>query len=83
MSARTNTRVQWLVSPDAGTTALGTAFGTREQINDAPTEMVLTRQCADVSKLMYHVRINGDVLDHDLLASFDGQLRAAVSNSVR
>ena len=27
------------------------------------TEMVLTRQCADVSMLMYHMRINGDVLD--------------------
>ena len=52
-------------------------------VDHAPTEMVLTRQCADVSKLMYHVRINGDVLDHDLLASFDGQLRASVSNSVR
>ena len=92
-----------VLSPDAGTTALGTAFGTREQINarawesvracdelrsaitgvdHAPTEMVLTRQCADVSKLMYHMRINGDVLDHDLLASFDGQLRASVSNSL-
>ena len=35
-----------------------------------PTEMMLTKQCADVSKLMYHMRINGDVLDHDLLASF-------------
>ena len=29
-----------------------------------------TRQCADVSKLLNHMRINGDVLDHDLLASF-------------
>ena len=48
----------------------------------APTELVLTRQCADVSKLMYHMRINGDILDHDLFASFDGQLRASVSNSL-
>ena len=31
---------------------------------------------------MYHMRINGDILDHDLLASFDGQLRASVSNSL-
>ena len=86
-----------------GATALGSAFGTREQINarawesvhacdelrsaingvdHAPTELVLTRQCADVSKLMYHMRINGDILDHDLLASFDGQLRASVANSL-
>ena len=47
----------------------------------APTEMVLARQCADVSKHLYHMRIKGDVLNHDL-ASFDGQLRASVSNSV-
>ena len=51
-------------------------------VDHAPIELVLTRQCADVSKLMYHMRINGDILDHDLLASFDGQLRASVSNSL-
>ena len=28
----------------------------------ALAEMVLSRQCADVSKLMYHMRINGDVV---------------------
>ena len=92
-----------VLSPDAGATALGSAFGTREQINarawesvracdelrsaingvdHAPTELVLTRQCADVSKLMYHMRINGDILDHDLLTSFDGQLRASVATSL-
>ena len=48
----------------------------------APTEMVLTRQCADVSKLMYHMRIDGDMLDKDLLITFDGQLRASVSASL-
>ena len=85
---------------EAGTTALGSAFGSREHINarawesvrasdemrcavgsvdHAPTEMVLTRQCADVSKLMYHMRINGDMLDQDLLVAFAGQLRASVS----
>ena len=83
------------------TTALGSAFGSREHINarawesvracdemrsaivsvdHASTGMVLTRQCADVSKLMYHMRINGGLLD--LLASFDGQLRASVSASL-
>ena len=92
-----------VLSPDAGATALGSAFGTREQINarawesvracdelrsaingvdHAPTELVLTRQCADVSKLLYHMRIHGDILDHDLLASFDGQLRASVATSL-
>ena len=33
----------------------------------------------DVSKLMYHMRINGDLLDQDLLVAFGGQLRASVS----
>ena len=51
-------------------------------VDHAPTELVLTRQCADVSKLMHPMRINGDMLDHDLLASFDGQFRASVSNSL-
>ena len=44
--------------------------------------MVLTRKCADVSKLTYHMRINGDMLDKDLLVAFDGQLRASVSASL-
>ena len=43
---------------------------------------MLTRQRADVSNLMYHRRINDDLLDHDLLASFDGQMRASVSASL-
>ena len=92
-----------VLSPDAGATALGSAFSTREQINaracesvrtcdelrsasngvdHAPTEFVLKRQCADVSKLMYYMRINGDILDHDLLASFDWQFRASVATSL-
>ena len=83
-------------APEAGTTALGSAFGSREHVNarawesvracdevrsaigsvdHAPIEMVFTRQCADVSKLMYHMRINGDLLDQDLLVAFDGQSR--------
>ena len=74
-----------VLSPDAGATALGACDELRSAINGvdhAPTELVLTRQCADVSKLMYHMRINGDLLDHDLLASFDGQLRASVATSL-
>ena len=51
-------------------------------VDHATTEMVLTRQCADVSKLMYHMRINGDMLDQDLLVAFDGQLWASVSASL-
>ena len=74
-----------VLAPEAGTTALGSAFDSRKHINTrawesvracdemrhAPTEMVLTRQCADISELMYHMRINGDMLDKDLLVAFD------------
>ena len=31
---------------------------------------------------MYHMRINGDLLDQDLQAAFDGQMRASVSASL-
>ena len=41
-------------------------------------DQVLTRQCADDSNLMYTLRIKCDVLDHDLLAAFDGQMRASL-----
>ena len=69
---------------ESGTTATGSAFGsTFGSVDHAPTEMVLTRQCADVSKLMYHMRIIGDLLDQDLLAAFDGQLRASVAVTCR
>ena len=44
-------------------------------VDHVPTEVVLTRQCADVSELMYHMRINGDLLDQDLLVAFGGQSR--------
>ena len=92
-----------VLTPESSTTALGSAFGSREHINarawesvpawdemrsaigsvdDAPTETALTRQRADVSKLMYHTRINVDLLDQDLLVAFDGQLRASVSASL-
>ena len=52
-------------------------------VDHAATEMVLTRQCADVSKLMSLMRIIGDVADHDLLASFEGQLPSSVSLALR
>ena len=37
-------------------------------IDHAPTELTLTRQCADVSKLVYHMRINGDRLSSNILS---------------
>ena len=51
-------------------------------IGHAPTELILTRQCADVSKLMYHIRINGGRLDAGILAAFDGGLRVAVETAL-
>ena len=82
-----------LLSQDPGATALGSACGSgsrcvlatkcarRLPVLIMPTEMVLTRQCAEVSELRYHMHINGDLVDHELLASVDGQLRASVSAS--
>ena len=89
-----------VLTPESGTTGLGSAFGSRDHVNGRawesvracdemrsafftlPTEMVVTRQCADVSKLMYQMRINGHLLDQDLLAAFDGQMRVSVSASL-
>ena len=51
-------------------------------VDHAPTVMVLTKQCAGVSNLTCHMRINDYLLDHDLLAAFDGQLRASVRASL-
>ena len=51
-------------------------------VDHAPTEVVLTRQFADVSKQTYHLRLNKDKVDHSLLAMFDSQPRSAVSASV-
>ena len=36
---------------------------------------------ASVSKILYRMRINGDVLDHDVLASYGGQHASAISAS--
>ena len=44
--------------------------------------MVLTRQRADVSKLMYHVCFNGTSSTMVCWSAFDGQLRAYVSASL-
>ena len=50
-------------------------------VDHTSTETVLTRYFASVSKILYRMRINGDVLDHDVLASYDGQFPSAVTAS--
>ena len=40
-------------------------------IDHPATELVLTRQCADVAKLMYHLRLNGDRTQPDTFAEVD------------
>ena len=42
----------------------------------------MTRQCADVSKLVYHMRTNGDQIDDGLLASSDKDLQASVETTL-
>ena len=74
-----------LVPPSAPLTTSTRRCGGRSSpavMLHAPTEVVLTRQCADVSKLTYHLRLNGDKVDHSLLAMFDSQLRSAISASL-
>ena len=51
-------------------------------IDHTPTELVLTRQCANVSKLVHHMRINGDRIDAATTNRFDRNLRAAVEVSL-
>ena len=50
-------------------------------VEHAPTEVVLTRQSANVSELTYHLRLNGDNVDSSLVAMFDSQLQLALSAS--
>jgi len=49
-------------------------------ISHAPTELVLTRQCGDVAKLSYHLRLNGDRIPDHLLETFDRDLRASLEH---
>ena len=51
-------------------------------VDHAPTEVVLTRQCADVSKLTHHLRLNGHKVASSMPAIFDSQLRFAIGVSL-
>lgn len=44
------------------------------EIDHAPTELVLTRQRANVSKLLYHMRIDGGRIDDAVLERLDRKL---------
>ena len=48
---------------------------------DHASATVLTRYFASVSKIFYRMRINGDVLDHDVLASYDEPHTSAITAS--
>ena len=48
------------------------------EIDDAATELGLTRQCADVSRLLYHLRLNGDRVQDGHLEKFDCDLKATL-----
>ena len=47
-------------------------------IDHAPTETVLTRFCGDVSKLTYHLRLNGDRIATEQLDRHDQSMRASL-----
>ena len=48
------------------------------EVGHAATELLLTRLCADVSKLSYQLRLNGDRIRDERLQAFDHDLREAV-----
>ena len=48
---------------------------------DHASATVLTIFIATVSKILYRMRINGDVLDLDFLASYGGQFPSAITAS--
>ena len=50
-------------------------------VDHTSTETVLTRYFASVSKILYRMRINGDVLDHDVLASYGESHTSAITAS--
>jgi hypothetical protein len=52
------------------------------EIDHTLTELVLTRQCSDVSKLTYHLRTNGDRIDDGILATFDRHLRYSIEHTL-
>ena len=52
-------------------------------ISDATTELVLTRKCADVSRIAYLMRCCGDRVSDETLKSFDDSLRSAVESALR
>ena len=52
------------------------------KIDHAPTEIVLTRLCGDVAKVQYNLRLNGDVMDTDLLTQHDTSLRETLTSTL-
>jgi hypothetical protein len=51
-------------------------------LQDAPTELVLTRRCLDVSKVGYSLRCVGDRISDEVAARFDKGLRTAVEDTL-
>jgi len=61
------------------TRELHAAIGT---IDHPATELVLTRRCADVSKLTYTLLCSGDMVRGDVLEEFDNSLRATLERTL-
>ena len=78
-----------VLSLDSGTTALGSTFDSREHINLRSSVLITPPlRCSSPGSVLtcpsscITSAFNGDLLDHDLLAAFDGQRRASVSASL-
>ncbi|CAK0836790.1 unnamed protein product, partial [Prorocentrum cordatum] len=53
-----------------------------DEVGDAATEFVLKSECADVCKATYALRLNGDRIPEDSLASFEPAFRNSIGRTL-
>ena len=51
-------------------------------VEDAATELVLKKECADVCKIIYTLRLNGDRIPEDMLQRYSCVLRESVARTL-
>lgn len=52
------------------------------EVEDVPAELLLTRKCADICKIVHLLRAQGSTIPHDLLDSYDLLLRQSLERIV-
>jgi hypothetical protein len=61
---------------------VGDLHGAIDHIDDAATEIVLKKACADVSKITYTLRLNGDRIPEEQLEEYTTMLRNSTTRSL-